>query len=307
MSPLTPPTAERVAAPTEERNPATADIDAVPTVEVLRLLNAEDARVPAAVAALLPALAEVVDETVRRLRAGGRVHYFGAGTSGRVAVMDAAELIPTFGLPPGVVVAHIAGGIQALTIPVEGAEDSAEGGAADAGEVTGGDVVVGLTASGRAPYVAGALRAARAVGAFTALVSANPDAALAADADVHLGADTGPEAIAGSTRLKAATAQKLILNGLSTATMIALGHTYSNLMVDLAPTNTKLRGRVLTILTEATGLPEQTCAAALAAADGELKTALVCLLGAVSAVEARRALAAAGGQVRGALAASARG
>ncbi|MEY9864488.1 N-acetylmuramic acid 6-phosphate etherase [Catenulispora sp. GAS73] len=306
MSPLTPPTAERVAAPTEERNPATADIDAVPTVEVLRLLNAEDAQVPAAVAAVLPALAEVVDETVRRLRAGGRVHYFGAGTSGRVAVMDAAELIPTFGLPPGVVVAHIAGGIQALTIPVEGAEDSAEGGAADAAQVTAADVVVGLTASGRAPYVAGALRAARAAGAFTALVSANPHAALAPEADVHLGADTGPEAIAGSTRLKAATAQKLILNGLSTATMIALGHTYSNLMVDLAPTNTKLRGRVLTILTEATGLPEQACAAALAAADGELKTALVCLLGALAPTEARRALAAAGGQVRAALAASAR-
>jgi N-acetylmuramic acid 6-phosphate etherase len=306
MSPLTPSTAERVAAPTEERNPATADIDAVPRVEVLRLLNAEDARVPAAVAAVLPALAEVVEETVRRLRAGGRVHYFGAGTSGRVAVMDAAELIPTFGLPPGVVVAHIAGGIKALTIPVEGAEDSAEGGAADAAEVTAADVVVGLTASGRAPYVAGALRAARKAGAFTALVSANPDAALAGEADVHLGPDTGPEAIAGSTRLKAATAQKLILNGFSTAAMIALGHTYSNLMVDLAPTNTKLRGRVLTILTEATGLDEQECASTLAECDGELKTALVCLLGAVPPAEARRALAAAGGQVRAALAASAR-
>ena len=306
MSPLTPPTAERVAAPTEERNPATADIDAVPTAEVLGLLNAEDARVPAAVAAVLPALAELVDETVRRLRAGGRVHYFGAGTSGRVAVMDAAELIPTFGLAPGVVVAHIAGGIQSLTIPVEGAEDSAEAGAADAAEVTAADVVVGLTASGRAPYVAGALRAARAAGAFTALVSANPGAALAGEADVHLGADTGPEAIAGSTRLKAATAQKLILNGLSTATMVALGHTYSNLMVDLAPTNTKLRGRVLTILTEATGLGEEACAVALAEAGGELKTALVCLLGGVGAVEARGALEAAGGLVRGALAASAR-
>ncbi|MBS2554128.1 N-acetylmuramic acid 6-phosphate etherase [Catenulispora sp. NL8] len=306
MSSLTPPTAERVAAPTEERNPATADIDAVPTVEVLRLLNAEDARVPAAVGAVLPALADVVDETVRRLRAGGRVHYFGAGTSGRVAVMDAAELIPTFGLPPGVVAAHIAGGIKALTIPVEGAEDSVAGGAADAAEVRAGDVVVGLTASGRAPYVAGALRAGRAAGAYTVLVSANPAAALADQADVHLGADTGPEAIAGSTRLKAATAQKLILNGLSTAAMIALGHTYSNLMVDLAPTNTKLRGRVLTILTEATGLPEDVCAKALADADGELKTALVCLLGAVAPDQARRALTAASGQVRAALAASAR-
>ncbi|GAA1976728.1 N-acetylmuramic acid 6-phosphate etherase [Catenulispora subtropica] len=306
MSPLTPPTADRVAAPTEERNPATVAIDAVPTVEVLRLMNAEDARVPGAVAAVLPALAEVVDETVRRLRAGGRVHYFGAGTSGRVAVMDAAELIPTFGLPPGVVVAHIAGGISALTIPVEGAEDSEPGGAADAAEVGPGDVAVGLTASGRAPYVAGALRAARAAGAYTVLVSANPGAALAGEADVHLGADTGPEAVAGSTRLKAATAQKLILNGLSTAAMIALGHTYSNLMVDLAPTNGKLRGRVLTILTEATGLPEEACATALAASDGELKTALVCLLGATTPSEARRALAAASGQVRAALAASAR-
>ncbi|NUP50002.1 MAG: N-acetylmuramic acid 6-phosphate etherase [Catenulispora sp.] len=306
MSPLPPPTADRVAAPTEERNPATADIDAVPTVEVLRRLNNEDARVPTAVAALLPALATVVDETVRRLRAGGRVHYFGAGTSGRVAVMDAAELIPTFGLPPGVVVAHIAGGPSALTIPVEGAEDSVQGGESDAAEVSAGDVVVGLTASGRAPYVAGALQAARAAGAYTVLVSANPNAALATAADVHLGADTGPEAIAGSTRLKAATAQKLILNGLSTATMIALGHTYSNLMVDLAPTNGKLRGRVLTILTEATGLPEETCAQALAEADGELKTALVCLLGAMAPAAARRALAAASGQVRAALAASAR-
>ena len=172
MSPLTPPTAERVAAPTEERNPATADIDAVPTVEVLRQLNAEDARVPAAVAAVLPALAEVVDETVRRLRAGGRVHYFGAGTSGRVAVMDAAELIPTFGLPPGVVVVNIAGGIKARTIRWRGCGGSAQGGAADAAEVEAGDVVVGLTASGRGRYVAGALRAARAVGGDTALVSA---------------------------------------------------------------------------------------------------------------------------------------
>ncbi|GAA2064548.1 N-acetylmuramic acid 6-phosphate etherase [Catenulispora yoronensis] len=306
MSPLTPPTADRVSAPTEERNPATTAIDAVPTVEVLRLLNAEDTRVPTAVAALLPTLATVVDETVHRLRAGGRVHYFGAGTSGRVAVMDAAELIPTFGLPPGLVVAHIAGGPNALTIPVEGAEDSPTGGATDAADVTSADVVVGLTASGRAPYVAGALQAARTAGAYTVLISANPNAALAPAADIHLGADTGPEAIAGSTRLKAATAQKLLLNSLSTAAMIALGHTYSNLMVDLTATNGKLRGRVLTILTEATGLPEAACATTLAATNGELKTALVCLLGEVTPPEARRALTAASGQVRAALAASAR-
>lgn len=301
MSPLTPPTAERVAAPTEERNPATSDIDAVPTVEVLRRLNAEDARVPAAVAAVLPALAEVVDETVRRLRAGGRVHYFGAGTSGRVAVMDAAELIPTFGLPPGVVVAHIAGGIKALTIPVEGAEDSAEGGAADAAEVAAGDVVVGLTASGRAPYVAGALRAARAVGAYTALVSANPDAALAAEADVHLGADTGPEAIAGSTRMKAGTAQKMILTSFSTATMIKLGRTYSNLMVSMRATNAKLRGRTIRILQEATGMTMADCSDALTEAAGDLKVALVHLLSGTDVTSAAKALHTSGGHVRKAL------
>jgi N-acetylmuramic acid 6-phosphate etherase len=295
-----PPT--RVDAPTELRNPRTAAIDVLPTDEVLRLLNAED-RIPAeAVAAVLPQVARLVDETARRMRGGGRLHYFGAGTSGRIAVLDAAELIPTFSLPPGIVVAHIAGGDRALTIPVEGAEDSPETGAADAVDMTGADVAVGLTASGRTPYVAGALRAARSVGAFTALVSANPAAPLAALADVHLGVDTGPEAVAGSTRLKAATAQKLILNSLSTAVMIALGHTYSNLMVDLVPTNAKLRGRVLTILTEVTGLPEDVCAAALAAADGELKTALVGLLAAVAPDQARRALSATSGQVRAALA-----
>jgi N-acetylmuramic acid 6-phosphate etherase len=293
----------RVKAPTELRNPRTTALDALPLAEVLCLLNAED-RIPAeAVQAVLPQLAGLAEETARRLGSGGHLHYFGAGTSGRIAVMDAAELIPTFSLPPGVVVAHIAGGDRALVVPVEGAEDSAETGAADAATVTAGDVAVGLTASGRTPYVAGALRAARSAGAFTALVSANPAAPLAALADVHLGVDTGPEAVAGSTRLKAATAHKMILNGLSTAVMVQLGRTYSNLMVDLTPTNAKLRGRVLTILTEATGLPEERCAAALAEADGELKTALVGLLGAVAPEDARNALRAAAGRVRAALAA----
>ncbi|MEV6105642.1 N-acetylmuramic acid 6-phosphate etherase [Streptomyces sp. NPDC051940] len=296
-----PPLPVRVDVPTERRNPRTLDIDDLPTLEVLRLLNAED-RIPArAVAEVLPRLARVVDESARRLRAGGRVHYFGAGTSGRIAVMDAAELIPTFGLPPGVVVAHHAGGPGALIEPVEGVEDSAAAGAADAADVGGGDVAVGLAASGRTPYVAGALRAARSRGAFTALVSANPDAPLAGEVDVHLGLDTQPEAIAGSTRLKAATAQKLVLNSLSTAVMVALGRTYSNLMVDVTATNAKLRGRLLTILVEATGLDEGTCAAALAAADGELKPALVGLLADVTPEQARGALAANGGRVRAAV------
>jgi N-acetylmuramic acid 6-phosphate etherase len=291
----------RVESPTERRNPSTLDIDLLPTLEVLRLINAEDALVPSAVAAVLPALARVVDEAAARLTAGARMHYFGAGSSGRVAVMDAAELIPTFGLEPGIVVAHHAGGDKALTRPVEGIEDMVDAGVRDAADVEDGDIVVGLSASGRTPYVEGALRAGRAAGAFTVLVSANPGASLAGHADVHLGLDTGPEAIAGSTRLKAATGQKLVLNSLSTAVMIAMGRTYSNLMVDMASTNGKLRGRLITILAEATGRGERECAEALTAAGGELKTALVSMLTGCGAAEARVVLAASVGRVRAAL------
>lgn len=294
--------APRVQAPTEERNPRTIDIDLVPTIELLRMLNAEDRAVPDAVAAVLPGLARVVDEAAARIAAGGRMHYFGAGTSGRLAVMDAAELIPTFGLHPGLVVAHHAGGRAALEVPVENCEDDPDAGAADAAEVTGADLAVGLTASGRTPYVGGALRAARAAGAFTVLVSANPKAELESWADVHLAADTGPEAVAGSTRLKAGTAQKLILNALSTALMVVLGRTYSNLMVEMSASNAKLRGRLLTILTEASGETPQDCARALGAADGEVKTALVALLADVPPPRARAALAAAQGRVRSAVA-----
>ncbi|MFD7986179.1 N-acetylmuramic acid 6-phosphate etherase [Kitasatospora indigofera] len=298
---MSPSRSVRVVSPTERRNPRTLGIDRVGALGALRLLNAEDARVPEAVAAVLPQLATVVEGTAERLRAGGRLHYFGAGTSGRTAVVDAAELGPTFSLPPGIVVAHHAGGPAALVTAVEGSEDSEELGAADAADVGAGDVAVGIAASGRTPYVAGALRAARAAGAFTVLVSANPEAPLAYLADVHIGVDTGPEAIAGSTRLKAASAHKLVLNGLSTAVMIALGRTYSNLMVEVSASNAKLRGRLVTILMEATGLAEERCAQALTGADGELKTALVCLLADCGPVEGRRRLTAAGGRVGDAL------
>lgn len=293
--------APRVQSPTEERNPRTARIDLVPTIEMLQMLNDEDQLLPDAVRAVLPELAILVDEAARRLTAGGRMHYFGAGTSGRLAVMDAAELIPTFGVDPNLVVAHHAGGPSALVRPSENVEDDPERGAADAAEVTGADVVVGLTASGRTPYVGGALRAAREAGAFTALVSANPRAELADRVDVHVAVDTGPEAVAGSTRLKAGTAQKLVLNSLSTALMVALGRTYSNLMVEMNASNGKLRGRVLTILTEASGEPEEECARALAEADGEVKTAIVELLAGVDATKARAALGVGGGRVRAAL------
>ena len=293
----------RVESPTERRNPRTVDIDRVPAVEILRLLNAEDALLPGAVAAVIPDLARVVDEAACRLRAGGRMHYFGAGSSGRIAVMDAAELIPTFSLAPGTVVAHHAGGQAALTLPVEGSEDDAALGARDAAQVRAGDLVVGVTASGRTPYVAGALRSSRDAGAFTVLLSANPDAVLAPLADVHLGVDTGPEAIAGSTRLKAATAHKLVLNSLSTAVMVRCGRTWSNLMVDVTASNAKLRGRMVTILVEATGQEAADCVRALEEADGELKTALVCLLADCGAEEARAAVLAHGGRVRAAVAA----
>jgi N-acetylmuramic acid 6-phosphate etherase len=293
--------APRVQSPTEERNPRTTRIDQVPTLEVLQMLNDEDRVLPDAVRAVLPQLAFVVDEAARRLAAGGRMHYFGAGTSGRLAVMDAAELIPTFGLAPDIVVAHHAGGAAALARPTENVEDDPERGAQEAAAVGAGDIVVGLTASGRTPYVGGALRAARAVGAYAVLVSANPRAELAPDADVHLAVDTGPEAVAGSTRLKAGTAQKLVLNSLSTALMVALGRTYSNLMVEMNAVNAKLRGRVLTILTEASGEPEEECARALEDANGEVKTAIVALIAGVDSDRARAALAAGDGRVRAAL------
>ena len=288
--------------PTEQRNPRTLAIDAVGTSEILQLLNNEDALVAGAVSAVIPELTKAVDAAVEAVRGGGRVHYFGAGTSGRLATLDAAELLPTFHVPDGLVVAHHAGGTEALLRAVENVEDSEEGGARDAAAVTGQDLVVGLAASGSTPYVAGALKAARAAGATTVLVTSNPDAPLAPLADVVVAADTGPEVIAGSTRLKAGTAQKMILNAFSTTLMIKLGRTWSNLMVDLVATNKKLRGRMLRILAEATGAEEAACEAALAEAEGELKPALVHLLTGTPIPAARAALEAAHGRVATALA-----
>ncbi|WP_327637825.1 N-acetylmuramic acid 6-phosphate etherase [Kribbella sp. NBC_00482] len=288
--------------PTEQRNPRTLAIDAVGTSEILQLLNNEDALVAGAVSAVIPELTKAVDAAVEAVRGGGRVHYFGAGTSGRLATLDAAELLPTFHVPDGLVVAHHAGGTEALLRAVENVEDSEEGGARDAAAVTGQDLVVGLAASGSTPYVAGALKAARAAGATTVLVTSNPDAPLAPLADVVIAPDTGPEVIAGSTRLKAGTAQKMILNAFSTTLMIKLGRTWSNLMVDLVATNKKLRGRMLRILAEATGADDAACEAALAEADGELKPALVHLLTGTPIPAARAALEAAHGRVATALA-----
>jgi N-acetylmuramic acid 6-phosphate etherase len=294
----------RVASPTEQVNARTTELDAVPTLELIRLLHDEDRAVPDAVAAALPELAVLVDDAAARVSDGGRVHYFGAGTSGRLGVLDAAELLPTFGLPEGVVIAHHAGGTTALLRAVEDAEDNNDG--ADTADVTAADVVIGLTASGRTPYVGAALTAARAAGASSALITSNPNAPLAELADYLLVADTGPEALTGSTRLKAGTAQKLLLNSFSTALMVRLGHTYRNLMVDMRATNAKLRGRMVRLLIQATGADDADCTAALELC-GDLKTALVYLLagqhsaGSVTPQHCRAALAESGGRVRQAL------
>lgn len=289
---------------TEQRNPASIGLDEMSALEVLELLNAEDGNAVSAVRAALPELAQLVEVAAARVREGGRVHYFGAGTSGRLAVLDAAELLPTFNLPDGVVVAHIAGGDAAVTRAVENAEDSREAGAADAAELQAGDVAIGITASGMTPYVGGALEAARAKGAFTALVACNADAALAPLADIAVLAVTGPEVLSGSTRLKAGTAEKLVLNGFSTALMVALGRTWSNLMVSVVATNEKLRVRTARILMEALEIDQLEAARLLESADGDLKTALVVGLTATSVERARALLDDAHGSVRDAIARS---
>jgi N-acetylmuramic acid 6-phosphate etherase len=278
------------------------DIDLLSTTDVLREINDEDRSVPGVVGAVIPQLARLVDLGVAALRAGGRVHYVGAGTSGRLAVLDAAELIPTFNLPDGTFVTHHAGGSRAIGTAVENAEDDAEAGAAElAADAGPDDLVIGLAASGRTPYVLGALAAARDLGAGTALISSDPDASANAGVDVAIPLATGPEAIAGSTRMKAGTAQKIALTSFSTAVMVRTGHTYSNLMVSMRATNAKLRGRTLRILGEATGASEEQCAAALTDANGDLKTALVRLLAGVDSSAAATALSASDGHVREAL------
>ncbi|SCL12942.1 N-acetylmuramic acid 6-phosphate etherase [Micromonospora inyonensis] len=293
----------RVGAPTERRNPLSADLDLMPTRDMLTVINEADRRAPAAVAEVLDEIAAAVDLAVTALRTGRRVHYFGAGTSGRLGALDAVELIPTFNSPRHWFCAHLAGGQDAMWQAVEDAEDNHRLGSAEATEcVAAGDVVVGLAASGRTPYVLGALAASRARQAATVLLCANPDADAARDVDVFIGVDTGPEVVTGSTRMKAGTAQKLVLNAFSTAVMVRLGRVYSNLMIDVVATNAKLRGRMITILVEATGCSEELCRQALNAADGDLKTALVSLVSGADVTKARAALARSGDQVRGAIA-----
>jgi len=264
--------------PTEDRNPRTEAIDQLPARELVSLVMAEDRAVLDAVAAVTPTVAELVERAVAAIAGGGRVHYVGSGTSGRLGVLDAVELLPTYDVGEEAFRAHLAGGEDAMMLAVEGAEDDADAGRALGGQFTPDDLVVGLTASGRTPFVAGALEAARALGASTALLSTNPAAPLAGDVDVAVLVDTGPEVVTGSTRMKAATAQKMVLNTFSTAVMVRLGKTFSNLMIQVRPTNKKLRARTVRMLVQATGREPATCAAVLEVAGGRVRVALVALL-----------------------------
>ena len=288
---------------TEDVNPRTIGIDQLPTIEILRLINAEDALVAGAVARELPAITAVVERVVAAFKEGGRLIYAGSGTSGRLAVLDAAECPPTYGTPPWQVQALLAGAPTSLTSSVEDVEDDEAQGARAVADlrVDGRDVVLGVASSGRTPYVVGALRAARGLGACTAALVGNPAGPVAAEADLVIAPQTGPEVIAGSTRMKAGTAQKLVLNMISTAAMIRTGHTYGNLMVDMQPRNSKLRARAQRIVAQATECDLATAGRALDAAGGEVKTAVLMVLTGATAPEARIRIAGAGGVLRNAL------
>ncbi|GGW53285.1 N-acetylmuramic acid 6-phosphate etherase [Streptomyces xantholiticus] len=291
---------------TEAFRPELADIDRLPTLEIARLMNGEDETVPAAVAAQLPAIAAAVDGTAERMARGGRLIYAGAGTAGRLGVLDASECPPTFNTEPSEVLGLIAGGPTAMVEAVEGAEDSKELAAVDLDglELTADDTVVGISASGRTPYAVGAVEHARGLGALTIGLSCNADSALAAAADHGIEVVTGPELLTGSTRLKAGTAQKLVLNMISTITMIRLGKTYGNLMVDVRASNDKLRARSRRIVALATGASDEEIESALEATDGEVKNAILVILSGVDASTASTLLARASGHLRAALSAT---
>ncbi|WP_030610067.1 N-acetylmuramic acid 6-phosphate etherase [Streptomyces sclerotialus] len=292
---------------TEAFRPELAEIDQLSTLEIARTMNGEDATVPAAVAEQLPRIAAAIDGAAARMARGGRLIYAGAGTAGRLGILDASECPPTFNTTPEEVIGLIAGGPPAMVTAVEGAEDSKDLAAAelDALGLTADDTVVGISASGRTPYAIGAVEHARAQGALTVGLSCNAGSALAAAADHGIEVVVGPELLTGSTRLKAGTAQKLVLNMLSTITMIRLGKTYGNLMVDVRASNDKLRARSRRIVALATGASDAEIEDALAATDGEVKNAILTILGSVDGPTAARLLADSRGHLRAALRAAA--
>ncbi|HXT37106.1 MAG TPA: N-acetylmuramic acid 6-phosphate etherase [Chloroflexota bacterium] len=287
----------------EDVNPLTRDIDTLGTEAILRLINEEDQRVSLAVAKVVPAIEAVVEQVVAALNAGGRLLYVGAGTSGRLATLDAAECPPTYGIDPQRIQAIMAGGPKAVTEAVEGAEDDAAQGVRDMDALLVGerDMVLGIAASGRTPYVVGALHRARVLGARTAALVGNPRGPVAEAANLVIAPDTGPEVVAGSTRMKAGTAQKMILAMISTAAMIRTGRTYGNLMVHMRVSNSKLRQRAIRMVSQATGASEKIARDTLVAASDHIPTAIVMVETGLSPTQARERLAQAGGVVRVAL------
>jgi len=287
---------------TEQSNPATARLDALSTEELLGALNAEDARVAAAVAAEIPSIARALDAVCERLAAGGRLFYIGAGTSGRLGVLDAAEIPPTFGADPELVQGVIAGGEAALTRSIEGAEDDESAGAADLEKRGFGaaDALVGIAASGRTPYVIGGLRHARRIGALTIALSTNPSSAIADEAEISIAPIVGPEAIAGSTRLKSGTAQKMVLNMLSTGLMVRRGAVYGNLMVNVQLRNQKLWERARRMVEEIAGCGREAAQQALEASE-DVRTAVLMVRRGWDLETARGRLEQAGGVLRKAL------
>ena len=288
---------------TELRNPASRNLDRMTALQIVRLMNREDRKVATAVGRELPAIARAVDGIVARMQAGGRLIYVGAGSSGRIAVVDASECPPTFGTSPGLVRALIAGGKKAMTRPVEGAEDSKPNAVRDLKrlKLTAADTVVGIAASGSTPYVVAAVAFAKKRKALTIGISSNRNSLLGKTAAIAITPQVGAEVLTGSTRLKAGTAQKMVLNMLSTAVMVRLGHGYDNLMIDLALTNQKLRRRVKRILMESSGKDVSAVEHALRQSEHNLRLALVMLKRGLTAQKAKRQLAAAKGDLRRAL------
>jgi N-acetylmuramic acid 6-phosphate etherase len=288
---------------TEQNNPESVSIDQMDPIQIAMLMNREDLKVVAAVERVLPDIARAIEIVTERVQSGGRLIYIGAGTSGRLGVLDASECPPTFNTPPALVVGLIAGGHRALTNAIEGAEDNRQAGEEDLRgvELDAKDVVCGIATSGRTPYVLGGLAYARSLGAVTLGVTCNEVSELSEVSDVLIAPVVGPEILSGSTRLKAGTATKMVLNMISTGTMIRIGKTYGNWMVDLRATNVKLKDRSIRIVSGITGLDRERAESLLARCDGEVKTAIVSQALGVDKIEAQRRLKVAGGRLRTAI------
>lgn len=285
---------------TEQRNNRTMNLDTLPTIEVLKLMNDEDQSVPSSVRKALPQIEKVVEAVKKSFQCGGHLIYIGAGTSGRLGVLDAAECVPTFSADPSMVQGLIAGGNEAMTVAIEGSEDSVFLGEEDLKKIhlTEKDTVLGIAASGRTPYVIGALDYAKKIGATTASLACNQDAEISKHADIPIEVPVGPEVLTGSTRLKSGTAQKLVLNMISTASMVGIGKVYKNLMVDVKPTNDKLVERSKSIIMQATECSYEKAAQAFHEADENVKLAIAMVLTNLSKEEAQQKLNQSNGFIR---------